>query len=139
MHLVPRTLRRWLDTRLASAHALPLGRNELDDLVRRYRRVWHLRYQRALHVLTWTTPGTAWAADFAQARSSSTASSPTSSRCATGQRPATAVAAAAHPDGRRLSLRAESLFLLWGAPLVLKADNGGFIADQTCEFVLAAA
>jgi hypothetical protein len=38
-----------------------LGRNEFDDLVRRYRRVWRLRYQQALHVLTWTTPGTVWA------------------------------------------------------------------------------
>src|SRR5207302_1877157 len=56
-------------TSLATLHAAvpTLGRNELDDLVRRYRRVWRRRYQQALHVLTWTTPGTVWAAEFAQA------------------------------------------------------------------------
>ena len=34
-----------------------MPRAELDDLLRRYRRVWRQRHQQPLHLLRWTTPG----------------------------------------------------------------------------------
>src|SRR5262249_41693966 len=40
---------------------------ELEDLLRRYRRVWRRRHQQALHVLDWPVAGAVWAMDFAQA------------------------------------------------------------------------
>lgn len=42
-------------------------RAELEDLLKRYRRVWRWRHRQPLHVLHWTTPGTVWAIDFAEA------------------------------------------------------------------------
>ena len=42
------------------------ARGELEDMLRRYRRI-HLRRNRVLmHVLRWTMPGTVWAMDFQQ-------------------------------------------------------------------------
>jgi transposase InsO family protein len=50
--------------------AFPLmTRAELEDLLLRYRRVWRKRNRQPLHVLEWTTPGTVWAMDFAEAPS----------------------------------------------------------------------
>lgn len=46
-----------------------MTRAELDDLLTRYRRVWRKCHLQPLHVLTWTTPGTVWAMDFAEAPS----------------------------------------------------------------------
>jgi transposase InsO family protein len=102
-----------------------MARAELDDLLARYRRVWRARHQQPLHVLTWTTPGTVWAMDFAEA--------PTvidgvgayllavrdlaSGRQLLWQpvRDATAAAAAEALAG---------LLVVLGPPLVLKSDNG---------------
>ena len=44
-----------------------LARAELQDIVRRYRRVWRKRNQQALRVLHWQVPGAVWAMDFSQA------------------------------------------------------------------------
>src|SRR5262249_29832485 len=44
-----------------------LARAELEDLLRRYRRVWRWRHQRAVHVLHWPAAGAVWAMDFAEA------------------------------------------------------------------------
>ena len=46
-----------------------MPRSELDDLLRRFRRVYQKKHQRRLHVLHWSCPGTVWAMDFAQAPS----------------------------------------------------------------------
>jgi hypothetical protein len=44
-----------------------LCRAELDDLLRRYRRLCRLRYHETLYVLHWTRPGSVWAIDFTEA------------------------------------------------------------------------
>jgi len=43
-----------------------MPRAELDDLLRRYRRVWRQRYHQLLRVLHWHVPGAVWAMDFAE-------------------------------------------------------------------------
>jgi transposase InsO family protein len=102
-----------------------LGRAELADLLRRYRRVWRARHRVPLRVLRWSAPVRVWAVDF------------------TGPLPGV-------EGGRRYVLAVRDLAsgrqLLWrpaeaatgdvargalageqarhGAPLVLKSDNG---------------
>lgn len=114
-----------------------LARAELEDLVRRYRRVWRKRHQQALHVLHWQAPGAVWAMDFSQA----------TYRVEGKDRYLLAVRDLA--SGQQLlwwptpainteeTLAALSfLFAEHGAPLVLKTDNGSpFCADQTLEFL----
>jgi transposase InsO family protein len=102
-----------------------MTRAELDDLLHRYRRVWRARHRRPLHVLTWTTPGTVWAMDFAEAPAAIDGVGPyllAVRDLASGEqllwqplRAATAAAAAEALAG---------LFVVLGAPLVLKSDNG---------------
>ena len=41
-------------------------RAELEDLLRRYRRVWRRRYHEAMHILHWQVPGSVWAMDFTE-------------------------------------------------------------------------
>jgi hypothetical protein len=43
-----------------------LPRAELADLLRRYRRVWVRRQPQLVHVLHWQQPGTVWAIDYAR-------------------------------------------------------------------------
>ena len=43
-----------------------MARAELDDLHRRYRRVWRHRHRQPLCRLHWTRPGAVWAIDFAE-------------------------------------------------------------------------
>ena len=44
-----------------------MPRAELEDLLRRYRRVWQRRYHYAPRILRWQTPGAVWAMDYSQA------------------------------------------------------------------------
>jgi transposase InsO family protein len=102
-----------------------MTRAELDDLLTRYRRVWRQRQRQPLCVLTWTTPGTVWAMDFAEAPAAIDGVGPyllavrdlASGRQLLWQplRAATAAAAAEALAG---------LLVVHGAPLVLKSDNG---------------
>ncbi|HEY7077970.1 MAG TPA: hypothetical protein VH418_21480 [Solirubrobacteraceae bacterium] len=102
-----------------------MARAELDDLLTRYRRAWRHRHRRLLHVLTWTTAGTVWAMDFADAPNVIDGVGPVllavrdlaSGRQLLWQplRAATAAAVAEALAG---------LFVVLGAPLVLKSDNG---------------
>ena len=102
-----------------------MARAELDDLLARYRRVWRARHQQPLHVLNWTTPGTVWAMDFAEAPTAIDgvgADLLAVRDLATGRqllwqpvRAATAAAAAEAVAG---------LLVVLGPPLVLKSDNG---------------
>jgi len=102
-----------------------MARAELDDLLGRYRRAWRRRHRRPLHVLDWTTPGTVWAMDFAEAPAAvdGVGESLLAVRdLASGRqllwqpvRAATAAAAAEALAG---------LFVVLGAPLVVKSDNG---------------
>ena len=102
-----------------------MARAELDDLLVRYRRVWRQHHRQPLHVLDWTTPGTVWAMDFAEAPNVIDGIGPyllAVRDLASGQqllwqplREATAAAAAEALAG---------LLAVLGAPLVLKSDNG---------------
>jgi transposase InsO family protein len=102
-----------------------MTRAELDDLLTRYRRVWRERHRQPLHVLHWTTPGTVWAMDFAEAPNVIDGMSQyllAVRDLASGQqllwlpiRHTTAPAAAA---------ALASLLVIHGAPLVVKSDNG---------------
>jgi putative transposase len=102
-----------------------LARAELADLVRRYRRVWRMRHRQALYVLHWQVPGTVWAMDFAAAPAPIDGLYPyllAVRDLASGQqllwqplREATAA---------ETVLALTPLFTQYGAPLVLKTDNG---------------
>ena len=102
-----------------------MTRAELGDLLIRYRRVWRHQHRQPLHVLNWTTPGTVWAMDFAEAPNvidGIGANLLAVRDLASGQQilwqplsEATAAAAAEALAG---------LLAVLGAPLVLKSDNG---------------
>jgi transposase InsO family protein len=118
-------------------HCFPqLARAELEDLLRRYRRVWQLRHTHAPHVLRWLVPGAVWAMDLAEPPQPidglypyllavrDLASGQTLSWLPLADATATAVIAALEP-----------LFVTHGAPLVLKTDNGSaFVAEATADF-----
>jgi hypothetical protein len=108
-----------------------LARAALADLVTDYRGRWRAEHRRSLHVLHWLRPGSVWAMDFAQAP------------CLIDGRYQYALAVRDLASGQQLlwqpvmALTAEVvlaeldlLFALYGAPWVLKTDNGSaFIAD----------
>jgi len=108
-----------------------LTRGELDELLKRYRRVWRQRHRVPLHVLHWPVPGRVWAIDYAEAPA------PIEGRfdyllavrdLATGMQLLWQPVAAATGANAALALR--SLFAVHGTPLVLKSDNGShFTAD----------
>jgi putative transposase len=110
-----------------------MPRAELADLLRRYRRVCRRRYHEALHVLHWLVPGSVWAMDFAEAPR------PIDGRygyllavrdLASGQQLLWLPVLA--PTAEETCRALAGLFCVWGAPLVLKSDNGSaFIAGQT--------
>jgi transposase InsO family protein len=115
-----------------------MPRAELDDLVKRYRRVWQKRHQHAPYALHWQRPGAVWAMDFSQAP-----------RPIDGIYPYLFAVRdlASHQQLLWLpvlDMTADTtiealgmLFVLHGAPLVLKADNGSaFVADATGDFLL---
>lgn len=100
-------------------------RAELDDLVKRYRRIWRERNREPLRVLQWPVAGRVWAIDYAEPPA------PVDGQfghllavrdLATGMplawRPVPAPTAANAAD-----VLAE-LFVEHGTPLVLKSDNG---------------
>jgi transposase InsO family protein len=115
-----------------------LGRAELADLLRRYRRVWRARHRVPLRVLRWSAPGRVWAIDF-------TDPLPTIEG---GHRYVLAVRDLAsgrqllwHPAGAATSDVARgalaSLFARHGAPVVLKSDNGPPFTGAPVREVLA--
>ena len=114
-----------------------LARAELEDIMRRYRRVWRKRHRQALRVLHWQVPGAVWAMDFSEA----------TYRIEGKDRYLLAVRDLA--SGQQLlwwptpAINTEEtlaalafLFAEHGAPLVLKTDNGSpFCAEATLEFL----
>ena len=112
-------------------------RAELDDLLRRYRRVWRLRHQQPLRVLHWPVVGRVWAIDFTGPRTPVDGLYPyllAVRDLASGQQllwlPAADPTAAVTADALT------SLFATYGAPLVLKSDNGSaFIAEATQQLL----
>lgn len=114
-----------------------MSRAELTDLLLRYRRVWRARRMQLLHVLDWRVPGAAWAMDFAQPPLPIDGLYPyllAVRDLASGHqllwRPLK------NASAYETILALLPLFMLHGAPLVLKADNGSpFIADDTLDFL----
>ena len=116
-----------------------LSRAELDDLLRRYRRVWRERHRQPLRVLHWPVPGRVWAIDFAEPPA------PIDGRfghllavrdLASGTpllwRPVTAATASEAAAGLT------ELFAEHGPPLVLKSDNGSHFTGGAVPDRLAA-
>jgi transposase InsO family protein len=110
-----------------------LLRAELEDLLRRWRRVWRLRHQAVVHGLEWTAPGSVWAMDFAEAPAPIDGAYPcllAVRDLASGRQllwlPTPAQTAA------EVVAALASLFVVHGPPLVLKSDNGSaFVAEAT--------
>ena len=113
-----------------------MPRAELDDLLKRYRRLWQLKHTQVQHVLRWPTPGIVWAMDFTEAPHPIDGVYPyllAVRDLASGQQllwlPLTTA------DADQTSVALLPLFLLHGAPLVLKTDNGSpFCAAITQKF-----
>jgi transposase InsO family protein len=112
-------------------------RAELADLLRRYRRVWVRRHGQLLHVLHWQQPGAVWAIDYArpplpleEGYTDLLAVRDLASGMQLLWLPV-AEATAATTAAALLSL-----FVIYGAPLVLKLDNGSpFVAAMTQELL----
>ena len=117
-----------------------MARAELADIVRRYRCVWRKRHQQALRILHWQVPGSVWAADFAEP------DQPIDGRyryllavrdLASGHQ--LLWLPVAHPDSAETVQALASLVARYGAPLVLKTDNGSpFCAGTSRAFLLQA-
>jgi transposase InsO family protein len=116
-----------------------MPRAELDDLVKRYRRVWQLRHTHEQYRLRWTIPGSVWAMDFAQAPHPIDGLYPyllAVRDLASGQQLLWLPVTNADAEAALAALR--QLFLVHGAPLLLKTDNGSpFCAGATLELLLA--
>jgi hypothetical protein len=114
-----------------------LARREVQDLLRRFRRVWRRRHRRLLRGLHWQRPGSVWAIDFAEPPvpidgcfTAVLAVRDLASSLQLLWLPVTAETAQVAIDALTLLFRAH------GPPLVLKSDNGSaFIASDTHQFL----
>ena len=117
-----------------------LPRGELEDMLRRYRRVWRCRHHHAPRILHWRTPGAVWAMDFSQAPQPINGADPyllAVRDLASGQQ--LLWLPVRHPDADHTIEALRSLFARHGPPLVLKTDNGSpFGADATQTFLAQA-
>ena len=110
-----------------------LRRVEIANILDRFRRIWRRRHREVLMELDWATPGTVWAIDFHGPRAQAV-----DGRCpyllavrdlASGQ--VLLWLPVADATVRTLVDVIRPLFIVHGAPLVLKSDNGSaFIAEQ---------
>jgi transposase InsO family protein len=113
-------------------------RAELEDLLRRYRRVWRKRNREPLRVLHWPVAGRVWAIDFTGPLAPVDGLYPyllAVRDLASGRQllwlPTT------DPTAAETVNALASLFATHGAPLVLKSDNGSaFIAEATRELLV---
>jgi transposase InsO family protein len=110
-----------------------LARGEIQDLQRRFRRLWRRNHRRLLHILHWRRPGAVWAMDHTDPPEPVDGRWPhilavrdLASRMQLGWLPVS------REDTHETCLALEGLFRRYGPPLVLKSDNGsGFIGDET--------
>jgi transposase InsO family protein len=115
-----------------------MPRAELDDLLKRYRRLWQLHHTQTQSRLRWLTPGIVWAMDFTEAPYLIDGLYPyllAVRDLASGQQllwlPLTSA------DAENTIRALQPLFLLHGPPLVMKTDNGSpFCAAATQNFFL---
>jgi transposase InsO family protein len=117
-----------------------LLRAELDDLLRRWRRVWRLRHQAVVHELEWTIPGGVWAMDFAEAPAPIDGAYPylLAVRDLASGRQLLWLPTPAESAAETVNALA-SLFVLHGPPLVLKSDNGSAFVAGATQALLAGA
>jgi transposase InsO family protein len=112
-------------------------RAELADLRDRYRRVLHDQRRRRLARLTWTRPGTVWAADFAWPPTAIEGRYP---RLLSVRDLASGVQLVWQPAAGETAAAAcavlAGLFREHGAPLVLKVDNGAAFDSVELRTVL---
>lgn len=109
----------------------------LENLLRRYRRVWRWRYQQKGFRLTWLQPGSTWAMDFSEPLYPIDGIYPylfavrdLASHCQLAWCPFTGETAL-----ETIHVLVE-LFRRYGPPLVLKSDNGSaFIAETLSAFL----
>ena len=109
----------------------------LESLLERCRSVYRRRSRRLVHTLRWTRPGTVWATDFTEPP----APIDGQYRClllvrdlASGRQ---LLALPCHGEGAGVVVAAlRFLFLLYGAPLVLKMDNGSAFISGEVEALL---
>jgi hypothetical protein len=114
-----------------------MPRNELKDMLRRFRRVWQYQNQRLIHRLRWHHPGTVWAVDHVQPEQPIDGMYPyaisvrdLASHYQLAWQPV--------PDACAETTVAVLASLFWehGPPLVLKSDNGSaFIARDTGDLL----
>jgi putative transposase len=116
-----------------------LPKAELGDLLQRYRRAWARRHPRLLHVLHWHQPGSVWAADYARPPlplEEGFTDLLAVRDLASGMQLLWLPVAEATAATTAAALLA--LFILYGAPLVLKLDNGApFVAEALRELLAA--
>jgi hypothetical protein len=106
---------------------------ELQDLLRRYRRVWRRRHHEAMRILHWQVAGAVWAIDFTEAPASIDGLYPyllAVRDLASGYQLLWQPLRAANAEA---VVHALAMLCTWhGAPLVLKSDNGfAFAAEVT--------
>jgi transposase InsO family protein len=114
-----------------------LARGELQDLQRRYRRLWRRDHRRLLHVLHWHRPGAVWAMDHTDPPQPIEGRWPhilavrdLASRMQLGWIPVSS------ENASQTCHALELLFRKHGPPLVLKSDNGsGFISEHTQQLL----
>jgi transposase InsO family protein len=97
----------------------------LGHLLNRYRRVWRERHRQPLRVLHWTYPGSVWAMDFTGPLPAIDGTYPyvlAIRDLASGLQLLTQPLRSANADAAIAALA--GLFMVLGAPLVLKRDNG---------------
>jgi Integrase core domain len=108
-----------------------MARRELQDLLRRYRRVWRHRQRLVARVLHWKRPGTVWAIDFSEPPTPVDGTYPYALAVrdlASGFQLLWLPTEHASAEAALAALR--SLFRSQGKPLVLKTDNGSsFVAE----------
>jgi transposase InsO family protein len=100
-------------------------RAELEDLLKRYRRVWKKRNKEPLRVLHWHQPGRVWAIDFTGPGTLVEGHYPyllAVRDLASGQQ--LLWLPVEHPTAQAVANALTSLFMIHGAPLLLKCDNG---------------
>jgi transposase InsO family protein len=114
-----------------------LGRAELQDLLLGYRHLWLAQHPRELCTLHWHVPGTVWAMDFTEARQPIEGRFPyvfavrdLASGLQLAWRPV--------PDLTVDTVLPELilLFTVYGAPLVLKSDNGSAFRAERLRALL---
>jgi len=114
-----------------------MPRAELADLLRRYQRVWLKRHPQTMHRLRWLVPGRVWAIDFKEAPQPIDGIYPyllAVRDLASGYQ---LLWQPVHSENAAVVETALAwLFVLHGAPLVLKMDNGpAFLAELVAKLL----